>query len=158
MERHLGKFKTTFISFFSQGISPQKISLAIAFGFCIGIIPLLGTTTLLCTGLALALRLNMPIIQAVNYITYPFQLLLFIPFLKAGTFISGQQFNYTLTEIQFLIQNDLWNSILKLMYANVFGFLIWLCLTPILFASIYFTLFYSLKGLEKKRSTNSIKL
>lgn len=158
MKAYFVRLKTTFISFFSQGISPQKLSLAIAFGFCIGIIPVLGTSTLLCTGIALAFRLNMPLIQAVNYVTYPFQLLLFIPFLKAGTFISGQQFNYTLTEIQFLIQNDLWNSILKLMYANVFGFLIWLSLTPILFAFIYFIFFYSLKGLEKKRSNNSINL
>ena len=158
MKEHLGKLRTTFVSFFSQGISPQKLSLAIAIGFCIGIIPILGATTLLCTGIALVFRLNMPLIQAVNYVVYPLQLLLFIPFLKAGTFISGQQFNYSLTEIQYLIQHDLWNSILKLMYANVFGFLIWLISTPILFAFIYFPFYFTLKGLEKKRSTNSIKL
>ena len=158
MKEHIGKLKTTFISFFSQGISPQKVSLAISFGLCVGIIPLLGTTTLLCTGIALALRLNMPIIQAVNYVVYPFQLLLFIPFLKAGAYISGQQFNYTLTEIQFLIQNDLWNSILKLMYANVFGLLIWLFLTPILFGCIYFAFFVFFQRIRKKRLNNSTKL
>lgn len=158
MREHLGKFKTIFVSFFSQGISPEKLSLAIAFGFCIGIIPVLGTSTLLCTGIALVFRLNMPLIQAVNYVAYPIQLILFIPFLKAGTFISGQQFNYTLSEIQNLFQNDFWNSILKLLYANVFGLIIWLILTPILFAFIYFPFYFTLKGLEKKRSKMSIKL
>jgi uncharacterized protein (DUF2062 family) len=158
MRGYLGKLKTNFVSFFSQGISPHKLSLAVAFGFCIGIIPILGTSTLVCTGVALAFRLNMPLIQAVNYVAYPIQLLLFIPFLKAGTYVSGQQFNYSLSEIQFLFQNDLGNSILKLMYANVFGLLIWLILTPVLFAFIYFLFYFTLKGLEKKRSTNSIKL
>ena len=158
MREHIGKFKATFISFFSQGISTQKVSLAIAFGFCIGIIPILGTTTLLCTCIAFVCRLNMPIIQAINYIAYPFQLLLFIPFLKAGSLISGQTFDYTLAEIQLLIKNDLWNSLLKLLSANGFGLLIWVIVAPFLFAFIYFTLFYVLKEVEKKHSNNSIKL
>lgn len=70
-----------------QGITPQRLALTLALGFTIGCIPLLGAPTLLCVGLALALRLNMPAIQAANYAAMPFQLALAVPFVRLGAHI-----------------------------------------------------------------------
>jgi uncharacterized protein (DUF2062 family) len=68
----------------SQGISPRRLALTLALGFAVGCIPVIGVPTVLCLGLALALRLNLPAIQAANYIVMPLQLLLIAPFVRMG--------------------------------------------------------------------------
>lgn len=67
-----------------QGITPRRLALTLALGFTIGCIPVLGAPTVLCAALALALRLNMPAIQAANYAAMPFQLALLVPFVRLG--------------------------------------------------------------------------
>ena len=67
-----------------QGITPQKIALSLAFGMGLGIFPVLGESTILCTALALTLRLNLGVIQLVNYLVSPVQLALIIPFVRLG--------------------------------------------------------------------------
>ena len=67
-----------------QGVTPQKIALSLAFGLGLGIFPVLGVPTVLCTAAAVALRLNLPAIQLVNYLASPVQLALIIPFVRLG--------------------------------------------------------------------------
>jgi uncharacterized protein (DUF2062 family) len=67
-----------------QGITPRRLAVTLALGFTIGCIPVLGAPTLVCAALALALRLNMPAIQAANYAAMPFQLALLVPFVRLG--------------------------------------------------------------------------
>ncbi|HLW73449.1 MAG TPA: DUF2062 domain-containing protein, partial [Gammaproteobacteria bacterium] len=73
-----------------QGITPQKIALAVVLGVLLGIAPVLGTTIVSCTVAALALRLNLVLIQIVNNLVYPLQLLLLIPFVQAGQWLFRQ--------------------------------------------------------------------
>ena len=68
----------------SQGVSPRRLALTLALGFAIGCIPVVGIPTLLCSALALALRLNLPAIQVANYAAMPFQLILIVPFVRLG--------------------------------------------------------------------------
>jgi uncharacterized protein (DUF2062 family) len=72
-----------------QGISPEKIALTVALGAVIGVIPVLGATTLLCAGLAFVLRLNPAAIQVVNGVVYPLQLIFLIPFYRLGAWVFG---------------------------------------------------------------------
>jgi uncharacterized protein (DUF2062 family) len=67
-----------------EGISPQRLALTLALGFVLGCIPLLGVPTGLCVLLACAFRLNLPAIQAANYVAMPFQLALIVPFARLG--------------------------------------------------------------------------
>lgn len=71
----------------SQGISPRRLALTLALGFAIGCIPVIGLPTVVCAVLALALRLNLPAIQAANYAAMPFQLLLVLPFVRLGEWL-----------------------------------------------------------------------
>ena len=73
-----------------QGISPRRLALTLALGFAIGCIPLVGIPTLLCAALALALRLNLPAIQAANYAAMPLQLFLIIPFIRMGGWLFAE--------------------------------------------------------------------
>ncbi len=72
-----------------QGISPRRLALSLALGFAIGCIPVVGIPTLLCAALALALRLNLPAIQAANYAVMPLQLMLIVPFVRLGGWLFG---------------------------------------------------------------------
>jgi len=67
-----------------QGISPRRLALTLALGFAIGCIPVVGLPTLVCAAVALALGLNVPAIQAANYVAMPLQLALIVPFVKLG--------------------------------------------------------------------------
>jgi uncharacterized protein (DUF2062 family) len=67
-----------------QGISPRRLALTLALGFAVGCIPVVGIPTLVCAALALALRLNLPAIQAANYAVMPLQMVLILPFVRLG--------------------------------------------------------------------------
>ena len=69
------------------GLSPHKLSLTLCFGVALGVMPLAWGTTLLCVLLASRLRLNQAAMLAVNYLCYPLQLALFLPFCHVGEFL-----------------------------------------------------------------------
>jgi uncharacterized protein (DUF2062 family) len=72
----------------SKGITPQRLALTLALGVAVGCIPVVGIPTLVCAALALCLRLNLPAIQAANYLVMPLQLLLIVPFIRIGGWIK----------------------------------------------------------------------
>jgi uncharacterized protein (DUF2062 family) len=67
-----------------RGLTPEKLALTLALGIALSCFPVFGTTTILCTVVALAFRLNLPAIQVGNYLALPLQLVLFVPFLRLG--------------------------------------------------------------------------
>jgi len=81
LRRH---FIDPIIGLLSQGITPRQLALSLAFGIGLGIFPVLGTTTVLCTVMALAWRLNRVAIHTVHFAITPVQLLLTIPFVRVG--------------------------------------------------------------------------
>ena len=93
MSRWLAGQKRQIKESLQQGISPHKLALTLALGFAIGCIPVVGLPTALCVVVALALRLNLPAIQAANYLAMPLQVMLILPFMRLGgwLFASGHQ-------------------------------------------------------------------
>jgi len=71
----------------AQGVTPRQLALAMAVGAAIGCMPLVWGTSLLCVSVAAVLRLNQVVVQAANYLVYPLQILLFLPYLKAGRWL-----------------------------------------------------------------------
>jgi uncharacterized protein (DUF2062 family) len=75
------------LALLGQGVSPERLALCVAIGVVVGNIPILGVSTILCTVIALAFRLNLPAIQIVQAAMAPTQLLLIIPFVRLGEWI-----------------------------------------------------------------------
>jgi uncharacterized protein (DUF2062 family) len=67
-----------------SGLEPRRLAFTLALGFAIGCLPLLGVTTGICALLAMLFGLNMPAIQAANWVAMPFQAVLLVPFLRMG--------------------------------------------------------------------------
>jgi uncharacterized protein (DUF2062 family) len=80
-----------------KGITPQKMALTLALGFAVGCIPVIGIPTVLCAGLALALKLNLPAIQAANYAAMPLQLFLIVPFVRLGRWLFAPRASHAFT-------------------------------------------------------------
>jgi uncharacterized protein (DUF2062 family) len=97
MRRISAAAKRNAVHWLSQGTSPRRLALTLALGFAIGCIPVVGIPTVLCLGLALALRLNLPAIQAANYVVMPLQLLLIAPFVRLGGWLITTRLVYWLT-------------------------------------------------------------
>lgn len=87
--KHVEKLRHLLVGLLRQGTTPRKLAITCALGVVIGIFPLYGSTTLLCFALAVPLRLNVLLIQAVNYLLTPVQLLLILPFMQSGTWLFG---------------------------------------------------------------------
>jgi uncharacterized protein (DUF2062 family) len=122
-----------FIDLLRQGVTPEKISLTVALGVSLGVIPVIGSTTMLCTLAAVTLRLNLPAILLVNGAVYPLQLALLVPFLRAGAWmfrVDGPKLS--IGQIFHLIRSDMWHAITTLWVATMHALVIWLvagCLT-----------------------------
>jgi uncharacterized protein (DUF2062 family) len=76
--------QTKMLAWLSSGLEPRQLAFTLALGVAIGCIPLLGVTTGICALLAMLFGLNMPAIQAANWLAMPFQMILLIPFMKLG--------------------------------------------------------------------------
>jgi hypothetical protein len=92
------------------GIAPRQLAFTLALGFAIGCIPLLGVTTGICALIAILLRLNMPAIQAANWIAMPLQLVLLIPFLRLGQWMfSAHGISFSRKELMASMESAPWH-------------------------------------------------
>jgi uncharacterized protein (DUF2062 family) len=66
------------------GASPQRLAWSLAAGAVIGINPIVGSTTVLCLGVAFAFRLNLIASQIANHLLFPLQLALVLVYLRGG--------------------------------------------------------------------------
>lgn len=92
MENPVSRFRTLkkqIAALLQDGLAPERIALAVTLGFCLALIPLPFTNTLFLFLLAIWLRLNHVLIQTINYLLFPFQVLLYLPFYRLGAHITG---------------------------------------------------------------------
>jgi uncharacterized protein (DUF2062 family) len=67
-----------------MGASPTTLAWSIAAGLLIGLNPVVGTTTIICVAISFPFRLNIVASQIANHAVFPLQLLLVLPFIRAG--------------------------------------------------------------------------
>lgn len=138
------------INLLKQGASPEKLALSIAVGLVLGIFPGVGMTTILCTLAALRFGLNLPAIQLVNYFVYPLQLVLLIPFIRAGELLfHSARLPLSLSQILAMIRTDGWRSLKVLGWATAHAMTVWLLLAPPAMFLIYRALLPVMRRLAK---------
>jgi hypothetical protein len=134
-----------------QGITPQKVALTLALGAVLGIFPILGATTLLCAIAGVWLRLNQPVIQLVNYLVYPVQVALLIPFYRAGERLFGAE-PVPIVDVAGLIarfgEGPL-QFLLDYGMVGLYGIAVWLLAAPMLATLGYFLLKPTLESLSR---------
>jgi uncharacterized protein (DUF2062 family) len=139
-----------------QGVTPAKLAWSLSLGVGLGCCPVLGSTTLLCFLAALAFKLNQPAIQLVNYLAYPLQLALLIPFLQAGQRLFGEApLPLTLERLQAELQAGALPVIARYAGATARGVVVWALVVPLAVVALRFVLGAVLARLLPRAPGNS---
>ena len=123
-------------------MTTRGMALTLAMGVVLSIFPVYGITTLLCLLVAVIFRLNIVVIQAVNYLMTPVQLVLLIPFLKSGSWLMGfNNDSLTFNSLMNRFQSDFWGVVQELGWVILGGISIWFFISIPVFL-ILFTVAY----------------
>lgn len=120
------KIITPILVLLKQGITPEKIAMSLSFGTILGIFPIVGITSLLCIAAAFIFRLNQAMTQIFNWLVYPFQIILVIPFFEFGSYLfhSGP-LPLTVHHIVDSYRTDLGGSLILLWDMTVHAIVAW---------------------------------
>ena len=109
-----------------QGVSADKLAWSLTAGIVVGVFPALGTTTALCAVASWLFRLNPVAIQLVNWLVYPLQLLLLIPFWQWGDRLFGlPPIELTMEGLQTLVSQDWRSAVARLGWTGLRGMVVW---------------------------------
>jgi uncharacterized protein (DUF2062 family) len=126
------------LAFLRQGTSPPQLALCLAIGVVVGNIPVLGVSTVLCALIALPFRLNLPAIQLVQAAMAPSQVLLILPFVRLGEWLTRTEPQpLSLNAALALMRRGLLPTIHGLWDAIAHAALAWLLLSPFITYGLY---------------------
>jgi len=145
------------VDLLKQGITPHKIALAVALGALLGMAPVLGTTIVSCTVAALVFRLNLVLIQIVNNLVYPLQLLLLIPFVQAGQRLFREPpLPLSVGQIVDMFKQHFWSSLTSLAGYVWHGTVAWLLFSAVAGPLIYMIAYFpARRALRRHQATAS---
>lgn len=143
----------------TQGLTPHKIALTVAVGSAIAMFPILGTTTILCLLVGIVMRLNQPIIQAVNYACTPIHLTFIFYAFRWGERLFGT----THSRLEF-------RSMMRMLHQHPIDFVttysttalhaivIWAVLVPFWLGAVYYVMLPMMRGIDKVRLETAAKV
>lgn len=125
----------------TQGVTPDRLALTIAVGTACSLLPFLGFTALLNLGVGLVLRLNQPILQTLNQLLGPVQLLLILVYVRAGEFLwRAAPMPLSIPTLAAAFRDDPWAFLQRFGLTGVHAATAWLLSVPIIVAALYFPL------------------
>ncbi|HYL62740.1 MAG TPA: DUF2062 domain-containing protein [Candidatus Methylomirabilis sp.] len=134
-----------------QGATPEKLALSLSLGAALGVFPVLGATTALCAVAALVLRINLPAIQIANYLVYPAQIALLIPFFRFGEWIfRAPRLPLSVSQVVSIVRANYWQAIRLLWTTTWHAVIAWSVVAPVLIAVLYGILLLILKSVLRK--------
>jgi uncharacterized protein (DUF2062 family) len=129
------------LNLLKQGMTPHKLAVTVALGTVVGVVPALGVTTVMGTAIAARFRLNIAATVLISYLVQPLQLLLLIPFVKAGIYLLGlKELKLSLDEMISMFRLDWLGALNQLWIANLAGVLVWALLALPVGVLLYYLL------------------
>lgn len=149
--RGIGK---TLGEFLSQGLTPEMMSRTIATGLFLGTIPIPGISTVLCTILAVGFRMNLALIQFVNYLVFPLQFLLFFPLYSIASKITGKEIIKEIPEmLEKMSGSILLTASADLLWLFATILLVWIAIMFPVSVILYFSINPILIRIKRNKST-----
>jgi uncharacterized protein (DUF2062 family) len=128
------------VELLGQGVTPEKMALSLALGVALGVFPVLGTTTALCALVAFLWRLNLPAIQIVNYLVYPLQIALLVPFFQAGERLFGApHLPLSVAQIYAMVHASPWGAT-RFLWTTIWHAAVAWCLIAPVFAGLAYVI------------------
>lgn len=121
------------LSLLRQGMTPSSLALCVSIGIVVGNIPILGVSTILCTIIALIFRLNLPAMQLAQAAMAPTQILLIIPFVRMGEWITrAPRQPLSIKEGLSLMEHGVKQAVIVLWDAIVHAGIAWILVAPLI--------------------------
>jgi len=134
-----------------QGLQPRQLALAVAVGATVGVLPVIWGTSILCFLLAYGLRLNQVIVQLANYLFFPLQILLFLPYLQGGEKLFHTELLPSNPALFFeQIQATPWAFLQQFWQINLQAVVAWLMTAPEVFLSVFSLSFLLISRLSRR--------
>jgi uncharacterized protein (DUF2062 family) len=124
----------------TQGVTPDKVALTLGVGTACSLLPFLGFTSLLNLGVGLALRMNQPILQTLNQLLGPLQLVLILVHVRVGEWLwRAEGDRFTVGEmLRVFRESSIAEFLARFGWAGIHALTAWLLLAPVLAAIVYF--------------------
>jgi uncharacterized protein (DUF2062 family) len=124
--------------FLKQGLNYRDLALSIAIGVTLGTMPVLGVTTILCALAAIVLRLNLPVIQFANYLAYPLQIVLLVPFYYLGDLFFGARVNLRFDSLKDVLTGITHKETMTMLFDSTLNAVgAWLLISPLVLILLY---------------------
>ena len=140
-----------------QGVTPERLALSLAIGTVLGVSPILGVTTALAFLICYVFRLNPVAMQLMNYLMYPFQILLFLPFIHAGEHLfRAEHLRLNTAQLEQLIHSNIAFAIQTLWTAIWHAITVWALIAPFAVFFLYVVLTPLLRHAARHLKIHSI--
>ena len=148
----LKRYKKKLLAFLITGIAPERLALCIGLGIALGLVPALGTATLLCMLAAFLFRLNLAAIQLVNVAVYPLQIALLVPFMHAGAWLFGNEpLQLSFEQIQEMLETNTWGTLTGLWVNTLQAVAVWILIAPVIIGLVVALLTPLLRKMDIER-------
>ncbi|MCX6954521.1 MAG: DUF2062 domain-containing protein [Verrucomicrobia bacterium] len=135
----------------TQGVTPDRLALTLAVGTACSLLPFLGFTALLNLGVGLALRLNQPILQVLNQLLGPLQLVLILAYVRAGEWIwRAEPVPLSIPTLVAAFRADPWAFLERFGLTGVHAATAWFVSVPLIVAVLYYPLRPVLRRLARR--------
>ena len=137
----------------TEGLSPEKVSLAVALGIALGLNPIYGPVTLLSLVLAFLLRLNKPLVVAACYTMSLVKPVLIIPFLKFGEWIfQADPMPISLVELSDRFAASPLATLREFAWSFLHATAGWLVTAPVVMVAVYLVCLAVIRRWQTQRS------
>ena len=132
---------TPLLAQLKQGVTPERMALTVGVGTVCSVLPFLGFTTVLNLGVGVWLRLNQPVMQVLNQLLGPVQLLLIVVYVRIGEKIWGAPpMPLSVRTLMKSFKDDPGAFLQRFGWTGVHAGTAWLLSVPVIVGVIYFGL------------------
>ena len=125
-----------------QGAHPRGLALTIAMGVALALFPILGMTTALCVIVGVRYKLNQPILQMINYLLYPVQILMIPVFIYFGSSLFGNPISIRPQVVMSVLSTNPSLFLKHYGLAGLQGVLVWCVFAPIIGTGFYYLSYF----------------
>ena len=124
----------------TQGVTPDRLAATLAVGAACALFPFLGFTALLALGAGLALRMNQPILQTLNQLLGPLQLVMILVYVRVGEWIwRAHENRFSIAEMLHTFRDASFGEFIERFgWAGIHAFTAWLMSAPVIIVGIYY--------------------
>lgn len=145
------------VNLLTQGVTPEKLASAIAWGFVCSLFPFLGLTTGLNALVGFWRKLNQPLLQALNYALSPLHLVMILVYVRVGEWLwRAQGDHFSVVEMLSSFKKLSIGAFLhKFAWAGAHALTAWALTAPLLFVLIYYPARAALRRLSHLLPTDA---